>query len=154
MEPQDFYYYAGRDLGVRYMSTAGADEIDKTASAGEEINEDYADQIDDFLGSVDYVDTLQKVARADGAAEAYAMVLEMLEAGEDLDKVAEALEDALEASDEVTPLPMPMDEQEKVACQDAMIIGVAEAMAQLAGVDADDPEVLEQAAALVASELN
>lgn len=153
MEKAAYYRFAGRDLGLRFMLDRSISVMDKTAAGGQQIDEDFENQVGEYVGSVTYVEELNKRAHNYGVLKGYAQVLESIEAGTPIEKIAQDLQDALNQKVASASFPAPETDEELASLQDEMVKGAAEAIGSFADIDPTSEEVLSTAIDLVAAHL-
>jgi hypothetical protein len=153
MEKNAYYRFAGRDLGLRFMLNQSAGELQKTAASGQEVNEEFAQEVNEFAGSLTYVDELTKRAHNYGMLSGFQQVIDAIESGMESEKIASFLQDAISTKLASAMLPTPETDEEATSFQDEMVKGAAEAIASFAGLDPSSDEVLDAAIDLVTSDM-
>ena len=151
-DKQAFYRFAGRELGLRTIVRSAADQIDKTAAAGQAVDADHERQVAEYAGSLGYTNELQKIARKAGQLEAYQQVSNLIATGAGLNKIAENLAGVLDKAAQFGA-PLPANEGEMAEFQNQMVAGVAETLGTTSGLDPNSPAVLDRAIGIVSSYL-
>ena len=155
MDKFAFYRQAGRDLAARAATDVAADELSKTASAGGPVDPVVVENVEEILHANDYVDELNKIAYHRGESEAFAKVAQAIRSGEyTADELVDFLEETVEAKTASAMGPLPESDSEFADCRDTMIIGAAQGLGAMYGVDPSEDVVIEKAAQLVSYELD
>lgn len=104
-------YMSGQDLIVRMYTGEEADAVNKVASEGGELDEQYVENIQDFVDEQEFHDNQVKIAHNVGTIVAFTKVAEYLQSDDfDAEKFLEELDFAIKTAQETLPIPANEDE--------------------------------------------
>jgi hypothetical protein len=153
MDKVAFSAHYGRELALRLFLESEGNELQKEASAGNELDETQVVYLNDLASSLEYREHQQKVAHNNGAFEALAKVAAALESGEfSADDLYEEIGTAMENIKEASELLLPESDDENGLMLDVAIKNAAVTLAQLHETEVDE-SIFKVAEHLVLSQI-
>lgn len=147
MDKLAFSEMLGREIALHLFLESEVDGVEKTASAGGEVDEDYLASIESALDEVAYREGQQKIAHNNGAYSVLANMAEALESDDfDPNALLGEIKTAMVAIEESAVVPH--SEEEDQGMYGALVKGASDMLSNLTESDLDD-NLVEVATAAV-----
>lgn len=153
MDKLAYFRALGNNWGVQLQLEAENDFVEKTASAGGEIDADAVEALDQLQDSFDFQAVRNSVCYDEGAYDVLAKIASAFESEEtDAAELYEEIKTAMAAIEENLPVAHDAEEQEAIVAE--LIKGASEGLAAAQGLDEITEDVVDTAARLVVGYLS